>query len=192
MKNAIKPALLYLLYFTILLGVFYPLLVTDIAQLLFHEKANGSLVSDKGNVLGSELIGQEFNQPIYFTSRPSASDYGAVPSGASNMGPTNEKLRALVAERQRNFALMNSVPDTVQVPNEMLFASASGLDPHISPQAAVLQIDRVANARNYSEVQKTRLKELVDKLTEKPQFLILGEPRINVFRLNLELNKIPQ
>jgi K+-transporting ATPase ATPase C chain len=192
MKKAIRPALLYLLFFTILLGVMYPLVITGIAQSLFRDKANGSLITDHGIVRGSELIGQKFEQPVNFSSRPSASDYGAVPSGASNLGPTSQKLNALVVERRRNFARINGISDTLQVPVEMIFASGSGLDPHISPEAAIMQMDRIAKARNFTEAQKAMLGNLVEELTEKPQFLLLGEPRVNVFKLNLELNKIQE
>jgi K+-transporting ATPase ATPase C chain len=192
MKKAIRPALLYLLFFTILLGVMYPLVITGIAQSLFRDKANGSLITDHGIVRGSELIGQKFDQPVNFSSRPSASDYGAVPSGASNLGPTSQKLNALVVERRRNFARINGISDTLQVPVEMIFASGSGLDPHISPEAAIMQMDRIAKARNFTEAQKAMLGNLVEELTEKPQFLLLGEPRVNVFKLNLELNKIQE
>ena len=177
---------------TILTGIVYPLVMTGIAQLTFPSKANGSLIKKDGKIIGSELIGQKFDSTIYFWSRPSAIDYNPIPSGASNLGPTSDKLKKQVVERRISFATMNTITDTTAVPKEMLFASASGLDPHISQKAALLQVDRVAKARNFNIVQKQNLVQIVKNLTETPQFLVFGEERINVLILNLELNKIDQ
>jgi potassium-transporting ATPase KdpC subunit len=166
------------------------LVMTGLAQLAFHNKANGSLVMKDGKIVGSELIGQNFDSVIYFWSRPSAIGYNPVPSGASNYGPTNENLRKLVSERRAAFALSN--PGTVMsnIPPEMIFASASGLDPHISPEAARVQVERVAIARNLSAVQKQEVIKLINDNTESAQFFVLGEPRINVFKLNLALDNM--
>jgi potassium-transporting ATPase KdpC subunit len=178
------------LFFTVLTGIIYPLLVTGIAQVVFPAKANGSLIVKNNQVIGSELIGQQFDSVIYFTSRPSAVSYNPLPSGGSNYGLTNVKLKNLVAERRRTFNTFNQLDSLTEIPSEMLFASASGLDPHISPESAVLQIDRIARARNFNKEQKQELINCVNKLSESPQFLCLGEARINVLLLNLEIDKI--
>jgi len=175
---------------TVLTGVIYPFIMTGVAQLAFPARANGSLVMKDGKIIGSELIGQKFDSTIYFWSRPSAIDYNPIPSGASNLGPTSDNLKKQVAERRRLFATNNSLADTSAIPKEMLFASASGLDPHISPEAALLQLKRVAMARNLDETQKQKVQQLIKDKTEEPQFLLFGEPRINVFELNLSLDSV--
>lgn len=192
MKTQIKIALKFLLTMTILTGVIYPLLITGVAQLAFPSKANGSLIKKDGKIIGSELIGQKFDSIIYFWDRPSAIDYNPIPSGASNLGPTSDKLKKQVSERRLFFATNNSIKDTLAIPKEMIFASASGLDPHISQKAALLQVDRVAKARNFNTIQKQNLVQSVKDLSETPQFLTLGEERVNVLLLNLELNKLEQ
>lgn len=186
----LRTSLLYLLSATLIFGVAYPLVVTDISMLLFPKKAGGSLVEENGRILGSELIGQPFENPSYFTSRPSAVDYNPNPASGSNLGPTSKKLKGQVMERRHRFVLQNGITDTLSIPSEMLTASASGLDPHISPGAAFMQTDRIARVRGFTEAEKDRLIHLVARMSEKPQFLFLGEPRVNVFTLNLELDKI--
>lgn len=185
-------ALKIFLFFTIFTGIAYPLLVTGIAQVLFPEKANGSLIVKDNQIIGSELIGQKFDTIIYFTSRPSAISYNPLPSGGSNYGLTNLKLKNLVDERKHYFITFNQLDSLSTIPSEMLFSSASGLDPHISQKAALLQVDRIARARNLNTSQKQNLIQSVKNLTETPQFLILGEERVNVLFLNLELNNIEQ
>ncbi|MBE3086908.1 MAG: potassium-transporting ATPase subunit KdpC [Bacteroidetes bacterium] len=180
------------LFFTILTGIIYPLLITGIAQVVFPANANGSLIVIDNQIIGSELIGQRFDTTIYFTSRPSAISYNPLPSGGSNFGITNAKLINLVNERKTQFIVFNQLDSLTVIPSEMLFASASGLDPHISQKAALLQVDRVAKARNFNTIQKHNLVQSVKNLTEKPQFLVLGEERVNVLVLNLELNKLDQ
>jgi K+-transporting ATPase ATPase C chain len=192
MKKQTIIALKFLLVMTILTGVIYPLVMTGLAQLSFPSKANGSLIKKDGKIIGSELIGQKFDSTIYFWSRPSAIDYNPIPSGASNLGPTSDKLKKQVVERRILFATMNTIMDTTAIPKEMLFASASGLDPHISQKAALLQVDRVAKARNFNTMQKQNLVQSVKNLTETPQFKVLGEERVNVLILNLELDKFDQ
>jgi K+-transporting ATPase ATPase C chain len=189
MKTHTIIALKFLLAMTVLTGVVYPLLMTGVAQLVFPAKANGSLITVDGRIAGSELIGQESDSSVYFWSRPSAIDYNPIPSGASNLGPTSEKLKKQVSERRILFAAKNSISDSTAIPLEMIFASASGLDPHISQNAALLQVDRIANARNLDKNQKEKLKNSITKMTEAPQFFCLGEKRINVLMLNLELDK---
>jgi len=178
------------LFFTVLTGIIYPLFVTGIAQVIFPFKANGSLLVKNNQVIGSELIGQQFDSTIYFSSRPSAVSYNPLPSGGSNYGLTNPKLKKLVDERTLQFNSFNLLDSSAVVPSEMLFASASGLDPHISPEAAALQVDRIAKARNFNTSQKQKLMECIKDLSEAPQFLFLGEPRINVLMLNLKLDQI--
>lgn len=179
-----------LLFFTGLTGIFYPLFIHGVSQLLFPSKANGSLLYKDQKIIGSELIGQQFDSTIYFISRPSAISYNPLPSGGSNYGLTNSKLKQQVVERKQHFIAFNQLDSLTEIPAEMLFASASGLDPHISKQSALLQVNRIANARNYSVGQKQKLIASVNYLTEKPQILILGEERVNVLLLNLELDNL--
>lgn len=178
------------LVFTILTGVIYPLLVTGIAQVVFPHQANGSLIVKDNKIIGSELIGQKFDSIIYFSSRPSAIENNPLPSGGSNYGLTNAKLKAQAADRKNKFIKFNQLEQNAEIPSEMLFASASGLDPHISPEAAQLQINRIARARNFSNVQKQKLKSLVQKMSEAPQLMCLGESRVNVLLLNIALDKL--
>jgi potassium-transporting ATPase KdpC subunit len=180
------------LFFTILTGAVYPLLVTGIAQVVFPEKANGSLIVRDNKIIGSELISQQFDTEKYFTPRPSAVSYNPLPSGGSNYGLTNLKLKNLVAERKKQFIDFNQLDSLTEIPSEMLFASASGLDPHISQKAALLQVDRIAKTRNFNTIQKQNLVQSVKNHTEPPQFLVLGEERVNVLILNLELDNLDQ
>src|SRR5450759_4175453 len=157
MKTQTIIALKFLLVMTILTGIIYPLFMTGLAQLSYPSKANGSLIMKDGRIIGSELIGQKFDSSIYFWSRPSAIGYNPIPSGASNYGPTSDTLRKLVNARRLNFSPANSITDGLAVPKEMIFASGSGLDPHTSPEAAQLQIDRISEARHFNSDQKQRL-----------------------------------
>ena len=183
-------ALKIFLFFTLLTGVIYPLLVTGIAQVVFPHQANGSLILKDNKIIGSELIGQQSDSTIYFTSRPSAIGNNPLPSGGSNYGLTSAKLKAQVTERKNKFIKFNLLDKNAEVPSEMLFASASGLDPHISPEAARLQINRIVKARNLSLVQKQKLKALVEELSEAPQLTFLGESRVNVLLLNIALDNL--
>lgn len=188
--KTLSIALKIFLVFTILTGILYPLLVTGIAQVVFPHRANGSLIVKDNKIIGSELIGQQFDSTIYFTSRPSAIGNNPLPSGGSNYGLTSVKLKAHVAERKAKFIAFNQLNKNVEVPSEMLFASASGLDPHISPEAAGLQINRIAKARHFSLDQKQKLKLLVEKMSQAPQLMCLGESRVNVLLLNIALDKL--
>ena len=190
MKKQIITSLKMLGIMTLLLGVCYPLLMTGIAQVAFPHKANGSLVKVNGTIKGSELIGQKTDSAAWFHSRPSATDYNTLPSGASNLALTNKKLYDLVQARKQKIIEENNLSNEAAIPSEMLFASASGLDPQISPEAAKMQINRISVARGFSEEQKKQLSGLVDKLTETPQYGIFGCARVNVLRLNLELGKM--
>lgn len=189
MKTTIIALKLFLVL-TVITGLAYPLIVTGFAQALFHQKANGSMLYKDGQKVGSILISQSFDTAIYFTSRPSAISFNPLPSGGSNYGLTSARLKTQVEERKQKFITENQLDSLTSVPSEMLFASASGLDPHISSEAAYLQVNRIAKARNYTDEQKIKLKQLVDRQTEHRQFLFLGEERINVLLLNLAIDKI--
>jgi len=169
---------------TILLGFIYPLFITGVSQLFFYKQANGSIIKEKNNMIGSELIGQKFSSPKYFWGRPSASDYGTIPSGASNLGFTSADLKKNIEDRKKVFGGKKDIP------NDLLFASGSGIDPDISPEAVIFQLERVAKSRNFNENQIMELRQLVEKSIVKRQFGILGEDRVNVLKLNLEVDKI--
>lgn len=172
----------------ILTGIIYPLMVTGLAQLLFPHRANGSLVTDeRGQVAGSELIGQGFTHPAYFHPRPSAAGngYDATASSGSNLGPTSKKLQDRVAQDVR--LLKEENPGAVgAVPIELVTTSGSGLDPHLSPTAALWQMPRIANARR---VTPERVRAVMEAITEGRDLGILGEPRVNVLALNLALDR---
>jgi len=179
-----------ILLFTLISGVLYPLFITGIARAFFPDKANGTLVVNEGKIAGSELIGQKFDSVIYFSSRPSATGYSPLPSGGSNLGITDTRLKETVYTRRQRFINANMLDSLANVPSEMIFASASGLDPHISPQSALMQAGRVASVRNFNADQRKQLQQLIKDQIESPQFLFLGEERINVLWLNLEVDKI--
>jgi potassium-transporting ATPase KdpC subunit len=179
-----------LLFFTLLTGIIYPLFITGIAKILFPSGANGSLIVKNNQKVGSELIGQQFESTIYFSSRPSAISYNPLPSGGSNYALTNVKLSNLVAQRKQQFIAFNKLDNITAIPSEMLFASASGLDPHISPKAAMLQVNRIVQARNFTPPQKKKLIQCIQECKEEPQFLLFGEERINILVLNLELDNL--
>ncbi|MFN8257464.1 MAG: potassium-transporting ATPase subunit KdpC [Bacteroidales bacterium] len=189
MKTLFNALMLFLIL-TLVTGVAYPLFITGVAQIAFHENANGSLIVKDKTIAGSELIGQQFDSVIYFTSRPSVLNYNPLPSGGSNYGLTNTKLKNLVDERKKNFIGFNHLDSNTVVPSEMLFASGSGLDPHISPEAALLEVDRISKARNFNNAQVQNLKKLIENNTELPQYLLFGQKRINVLKLNMELDKL--
>jgi K+-transporting ATPase ATPase C chain len=184
MISQLRPALFMLLIFTVISGVIYPLVVTGIAQVAFPKQANGSLIVIDGKPYGSELIGQQFDEPAYFWGRLSAAGYNAAASSGSNYGPLNPAL--MEAVQVRVDALKEADPNnTTPIPVDLVTASASGLDPHISVAAALYQVPRVAAARGVDEAQITAL---VNQHTEGRQFGFLGEPRVNVLLLNLALD----
>jgi K+-transporting ATPase ATPase C chain len=172
----------------VLTGVIYPLVVTAFAQLFYADKANGSLIHDsKGQAVGSALIGQSFNQPQYFWGRASATGpypYNAAASSGSNLGPTNPALSEAVSARVKSLQTVDPT-NKAAVPVDLVTASGSGLDPHISPAAAEYQIKRVAKAR---KIDESKLRELVNRHTETRQWWLFGEPRVNVLQLNLALD----
>jgi len=188
MKKEIVLSFKMLLLMTILTGIIYTLFMTAIGQIFFNNKANGSLYYKDGMIRGSFLLGQGFTDSIYFHSRPSAIDYNPMPSGASNLGLTSKILRQQYKERKTKFLLTNMLDSTIQVPAEMLFASASGVDPHISKQAAYLQVPRIAKARALNEIQANKMFKTIDSLTENPQFGFLGNEVVNVLKLNIKID----
>lgn len=209
MLKQLKPAIMSVLTFTVLCGLVFPFLITAIAQVTMPDRANGSLITMNGAIIGSELIGQNFSKPEYFHPRPSAAGtgYDGSLSGGTNLGPISVKLingihnklpdgsedpgnyqgiRDLtIAYRQEN-----GLPENAAVPADAVTRSASGLDPHISPANAALQLQRVAKARGFDDITTQRLAELVARHTEGRTFGFLGEPRVNVLLLNLALDSI--
>jgi len=175
---------------TLLTGIVYPVVVTAAAQLFFNHQANGSQVMKNGTLTGSELLAQRFQSERYFWPRPSAADFASLPSGASNLGPTSAVLKDAVLKRTEAIRKAHHLAKETALPSDMIFASGSGLDPHISPEAARLQADRVATARNLNEAKRQILYKLIDQYTETPQFGLFGEPRVNVFRLNLAVDSL--
>jgi len=189
MKNLIT-AILMTIVTTMILGLVYPLVVTGLAQVIFPDKANGQLIRNaEGTVIGSRLIGQPFSSPGYFRSRPSAAGadgYDASGSGGSNLGPTNQKL---IDRVKADVEKLQAENPGKPVPIDLVTTSGSGLDPHISPAAAEFQVPRVARERGMSE---DALRQIVAAHTEGRQFGFLGEPRVNVLELNLDLdNRTP-
>ena len=172
---------------TIALGVVYPLAVTAFAQVAVGDRANGQLVRIDGDVVGSSLIAQEFTEPQYFHSRPSAASYDAAASTGSNLGPTNPELLDAVAERVAAYRDVNGLPDAVAVPVDAVTASGSGLDPHISPANARLQAERVAQARSLDLDVVT---ELIGDHTDRRPLGFLGDDAVNVVELNVALDRI--
>jgi len=184
----VRPTLIVLIVLTVVTGVIYPVIVTVIAQAVFPHQANGSLIVRDGKVVGSTLIGQPFDDPKYFWGRPSATSpfpYNAASSSGSNLSPTNPALVKSVQERVD--ALRAADPgNTLPVPVDLVTASGSGLDPHISPAAALYQVNRVAKAR---KLEPAVVREVVERHIEGRQWGFLGEPRVNVLALNLDLDR---
>ena len=193
MRTQIRSAAAAVLILTILTGVVYPLLTTALAQTLFPHQANGSLIEQAGQIVGAGPIGQPFDDPRYFWGRPSATapfPYNAAASAGSNLGPTNDALTAAVQRRIDALAAADAslgIVNPAPIPADLVTASASGLDPHISPAAAAYQIPRVALARGLSEDQ---VRALVTQHTEGRQLGLLGEPRVHVLKLNLALDAL--
>ncbi len=186
MKKNLITAVLMTLVTTVLFGLLFPLVITGLAQGLFPKQANGELVTHNGTLIGSRLIGQQFSSPGYFHSRPSSAGtgYDAGNSGGSNLGPTNQ---ALIARVQGDADRLQAENSTTPIPMDLLTSSGSGLDPHISPEAAEFQVPRIAKERGLSE---DAIREAVRQHTESRQFGFLGEPRVNVLELNLTLDQI--
>jgi potassium-transporting ATPase KdpC subunit len=198
MLREIRPAIVLVITLTLITGVVYPFAITGIAQVMFPYKAQGSLVEREGKVVGSALIGQEFTSEAYFHGRPSATTapdpndatktvpapYNAANSGGSNLGPTS---KSLIERVQGDIEKLKQENPSAQVPADLVTTSGSGLDPHISPEAALFQVPRVAKARNLPE---NRLRQLVADITSDRLVGLLGEPRVNVLELNLALDRV--
>lgn len=188
MFNELKPALLMLIVMTVIAGVVYPGLVTLLAQATLPDQAAGSLIAEDGRILGSRLVGQPFSDPRHFWSRPSATGpvpYNAALSGGSNQGPLNPALETAVRARMTALQAASPAPNSA-IPVDLVTASASGLDPHISPAAAQWQAARVANQNGLTEAE---VADLIAAHTQQRQFGLLGEPRVNVLELNLALDQ---
>jgi potassium-transporting ATPase KdpC subunit len=189
MRTYLRPALVSLVIFTLLCGVFYPLLITGFAQLIFPHQANGSLIEQNGLVRGSSLIGQQFDDPRYFWGRLSGTSpypYNAAASSGSNLGPTNPALEAEVEARIASLKAADPT-NTAPIPVDLVTSSGSGLDPDISVAATLYQVPRVARERGLSQEV---VQSLVEKYTQGRTFGLLGEPRVNVLELNLALDAI--
>ena len=182
MKKNILGALRMLVTMTLLCGVAYPMAVTGLARWCFTDQAKGSLLRVEGRFSGSRLLAQAFTNEAYFHPRPSAANFGTTPSGASNQGGTSASLKQAMEDRQAYWGGQ-------AVPMELLQASGSGLDPHLSPAAAQFQLERVARARGFNRQQQDAVALLIERHTEPPQLGFLGEPRVNVLLLNCALNE---
>lgn len=188
-KRLLRTAVTLFLLLAFLTGLIYPVIITGIAEMLFYKKANGSLLWQEKKIIGSELIGQFFNTPNYFWGRPSATipfPYNAANSSGSNLGPTNPYFIAIVKSRADYLRSMDPLQQII-IPVDLVTTSASGLDPEISPFAALYQVPRIAKARKISEVE---LKKLISQVTHLRTAGILGDPRVNVLQLNLKLDQL--
>ena len=182
----VKP-LRAILVMTVFCGLIYPLVMTGLCQALFPFQANGSIIERDGKIVGSALIGQEFKGDSYFSSRPSANEYNAADSAGTNYGAINKELKKQVAERAEAVRAKYGLLATDKVPSDMVTNDAAGFDPHLSPEAIRLQVNRVAEARH---MDKSVVLKLVEENTEYPNFGFIGEARVNVLKLNLALDKI--
>lgn len=185
MLRQLRTAIGMLLMLTVLTGIAYPLVITGISQAAFGNRADGSLIREDGEVVGSSLLAQKFTDPGYFHPRPSAVGYDSAGSGASNLGPTNPDLLAAIERRAKAYRTENGLSPDAEVPIDAVTASGSGLDPHISIANARLQADRVAHQRDLSVEQ---IDQLIDDNTDGRSFGFMGEPGVNVLELNLALD----
>lgn len=189
MKNLLISIKIFICL-SIITCIIYPLLVTGIAAVAYPLKSNGSMIIKNDSIIGSELIGQQFTKPEYFWGRPSAINNNPIPSGASNLNPLGEKLNEIVEQRIDTIRKYHGNIEIGNIPKDLLFASGSGVDPHISPEAAYFQVERVADYRHFNKEQIDKLKDIIETSIETPDLFILGERRINVLKLNLKLTEI--
>jgi K+-transporting ATPase ATPase C chain len=189
MKKIIVQSFKMFLVMTFLLGIVYPTIIWAIGQIIFPYQANGSLVLRNNKIIGSELIGQNFSDSIYFQPRPSAIDYNPMPSGASNLALSSSLLSKQVKDRSNDFLTKNLLNKSVSVPAEMLFASGSGVDPDISVESAKLQVNRIIIARKLNINKTGTINNLIDSLAGNTQFGVSGNNFVNVLMLNLKLDE---
>ncbi|MBI1858304.1 MAG: potassium-transporting ATPase subunit KdpC [Candidatus Melainabacteria bacterium] len=182
----IKRGFIIFILFSVLTGLMYPVIITGLAQVFWKDKANGSLIVSNKKVIGSKLIGQKFTSPQYFHARPSAIDYKGNISGASNLGPTSSKLIENAQKEINSVRSENALGKDSKIPADLVLSSASGLDPHISLDSALLQAPRIAKIRG---ITLDKMNKLIYKNLEEPLFKFLGQKRVNVLTLNLELEK---
>jgi len=176
----------------VLTGVVYPLAVLGIAQLVFNEGAKGSILKVQDRIVGSRFIGQQFQDGKYFWSRPSANNYDGMKSGGTNFAPTSKELQKISTERRERLAIAHQ-SDLKSVPPDLIYASGSGLDPHITPEAAYYQVDRIAKARKLDQGDRVQqIKDLVKRMVRTRVGKYMGNPRVNVLRLNLELDELTE
>jgi K+-transporting ATPase ATPase C chain len=178
----VKTSVRMLFVLTLLVGVIYPLFITAVASLIFPQAAEGSLVRKNGVIVGSTLLGQRFASKKYFYGRPSSTDYSTMPSGASNLSLASKNLTDLIEARRSTYGS--------DAPFDVLTASASGLDPHLSIEGVMYQLDRVAAARGLRPEQTATLRQIIIGYEERPQLRFLGKPRVNILELNLKLNEL--
>lgn len=186
MLKLIIQSIRQLVVWTLITGLAYPVAITIISQTAFKQKANGSILASGTNDVGSELLAQQFTGSNYFWPRPSSCTYTTLPSGASNLGPTSGTLKTNVQSNLDSLRAAHGLDSNAPVPAELIFASGSGVDPHITPEGALFQVKRVSTSRNLPE---STLIEFVKGFIEQPQFGVFGEARVNVLKLNLALDK---
>ena len=183
-------SLRYLVISTLFFGFIYTISITGIGYIFFKDKAKGSLIEQNGTIIGSKLIQQNFSDPKFFWGRPSATNFETMPSGASNYGAISKDLKKAVDDRVDNIRKFYPKIKIEDIPSELLLASGSGLDPHISFNTALFQVDRIMKARKLSKAKKEVIMSLIEKHTRKIQIDFLGQPRVNVLGLNIEMEKV--
>jgi K+-transporting ATPase ATPase C chain len=186
MKN-LMTALKIFVVLTVITGLIYPLAITAFAQIICPSKANGSMIIKENKIIGSELIGQQFTKPEFFWGRPSAIGNNPMPSGGSNLSPVSKEFKVQFQARVDTIRKYHGNIEVNLIPKDLLFASASGVDPHISPEAAYFQVERIAKVRNFNLLKKLELIKFINSSIERPDMFILGQPRVNVLLLNLKL-----
>lgn len=190
MKNDSVSLVKLFLVLTVITGICYPLFITAYAHVCYPAKAKGDAITVNGKVIGAKMIGQKFTDAKYFQSRPSAIDYNPLPTGASNLSITSDSLKNLYQQRKNEFVKFNRLSGSAVVPSEMLFASGSGVDPHISKESAILQVDRIAAVRKFGMNKKNELYRIIDRQSFQRVFGIVGEELINVLELNVQLDEL--